>query len=71
MSLAVYNEGAPLMGEVVAYMFRAGFEVLGVVESHYLNDIIFQVDFAFARRKSAIFQAMNRHIGIKGDIRRR
>jgi hypothetical protein len=70
VSVVVYNEGAPLMVEVFAFMHRLGFEVLDLIEVHRNNgNLLLQLDFAFARRSSKWFIHMNRLAGIRGAIR--
>lgn len=57
-SLLPYNEGAPLVADVVACMASAGFQVIGVVAIHAVAGLQAQVDLAFARRESRVFRTL-------------
>jgi FkbM family methyltransferase len=51
-SVQAYNEGAPLIGEVMAYMEARGFRVFDMCEMRRspTNDCVRQLDLLFARR---------------------
>lgn len=48
-SIELYNEGAPLIDEVIAYMNSIGFVQDAVVGEHYLEDVLFQQDVIFKK----------------------
>ena len=57
-SLLPYNEGAPLVADVVAFMAESGFTVVGVVAVNLVAGVQAQVDLAFARGDSRVFRAL-------------
>lgn len=55
VALLEYNEGAPMLSEVVSYMDNAGFQAYDVVELHYLpNKLLSQLDVLFVRKTSPL-----------------
>lgn len=50
-SVKPYNEGAPLISEVIAYMDTIGFVRNAIVGEHYLDDALFQQDILFKKIK--------------------
>jgi len=50
-SLYNYNEGAPLIEDVFAYMENAGFLASKIIEQNSAQNIIFQIDFLFKNTK--------------------
>lgn len=53
MELAVmrYNQGAPLINEVIEYMNRNGFMFFDIYELHYMHGALFQVDVCFINKE--------------------
>lgn len=51
VSVMKYNQGAPLIDEVIAFMEGRGFKVFDVMEPHYLNGCCLQVDILFLNNK--------------------
>jgi hypothetical protein len=67
-SVLPYNADTPLTGDVVAAMHALGFNVLAVLEMHYTgerDDLLFQVDFAFVRKDSRLYDAATADAGLK------
>jgi hypothetical protein len=56
VSLLPYNEGAPLFGEVVAFMAKAGFAVYDFCGQHrrQSDHALFQTDVVFVRADSSL-----------------
>ena len=50
-----YNEGAPMLSEVISYMDKHGFQVFDCVEHHQHLGYLMQLDFIFINRKSKQF----------------
>ena len=50
-----YNEGAPMLSEVIAFMDARGFQVFDCVEHHHHMGYCMQLDFIFINRKSKQF----------------
>lgn len=51
VSLTQYNQGAPLIDDVVDKMVSMGFCIADIVEYHSFNNIIFQLDLLFKNLK--------------------
>ena len=52
-----YNENAPLIYETMTIMDRLGYQVLDIVELHYLRqNELFEVDLLFAKKESLLIR---------------
>ena len=51
VSLLQYNEGAPLVDEVVEKMVSLGFCIVDIVDYHRMDNVIFQMDILFKNLK--------------------
>lgn len=52
-----YNEDAPLVAEVMAFMDQLGYNVLDICEVHYLDTgELFEADFMFVKKESPLFK---------------
>jgi FkbM family methyltransferase len=51
VSLLEYNQGAPLMDAVVDKMVNLGFCIVDIIDYHYSNNIIIQLDLLFKNLK--------------------
>ena len=51
VSLLQYNEGAPLVDEVVEKMISLGFCIVDIVDYHRMDNVIFQMDILFKNLK--------------------
>jgi FkbM family methyltransferase len=58
ISVMRYNEGAPLLADVVRFMDEHGFSMFDIVENHYINDCCMQVDALFLKRSSAFTKSI-------------
>lgn len=54
MSLVDYNNGAPLIGEVLSEVRQLGFVLFDIVEEHRFNNRLFQIDGLFVRPSSTL-----------------
>eukprot|EP00238_Polyblepharides_amylifera_P000315 CAMPEP_0196573596 /NCGR_PEP_ID=MMETSP1081-20130531/3479_1 /TAXON_ID=36882 /ORGANISM="Pyramimonas amylifera, Strain CCMP720" /LENGTH=260 /DNA_ID=CAMNT_0041891365 /DNA_START=460 /DNA_END=1242 /DNA_ORIENTATION=- len=55
-SILQYNRGAPLAGEVISWLHSKGFVLHEILEFNRLNNVLFQVDFAFIRKEHFLFE---------------
>lgn len=68
-SVLPYNRGSPLTADVVAFLRSLGFVVLDVLELHQggPENILFQIDFAFARADSELLRKAAEGAGLLLD----
>lgn len=61
VSLLNYNEGAPLLNEVIAFMKQTGFLAFDICEFHRKSEdgVLNQVDIIFIKENSSIRDAVN------------
>ena len=52
VSLHQYNEGSPLLAEVVEFMSKKGFVLFDMIDLHYINNVLAQVDCLFCKKGS-------------------
>ena len=52
VSLHEYNKGSPLLAEVVAFMNERGFILFDMVDLHYINNVLAQIDCLFCKKDS-------------------
>jgi FkbM family methyltransferase len=53
VSLHQYNEGAPLLADIIAYMSEKGYVAVDIIEQHHSYDhYLIQVDMLFAKKES-------------------
>jgi len=58
LSVIEFNEGAPLVAEVISFLASHGFSPYDITELHYLPDgQLFQFDMMFVRTESELLQA--------------
>jgi len=50
VSLTQYNIGSPRFYDVIEFINSIGFEVLDIIDNHYLNNELIQVDVLFKRK---------------------
>lgn len=55
ISLHQWNENGPLMHDVIAEMNKLGFILIDIPDSHYVNEILIQIDGIFCRKESNFF----------------
>jgi hypothetical protein len=65
-STLAWNKNAPLTAEIMKYMFDIGFDLMDLLDIARLgkSDLLFQMDFAFAKRGSWLFEKSNKEIGL-------
>jgi FkbM family methyltransferase len=49
-----YNQGAPTIGDYIAYFESKDFVPINILDHHYCNDILIQVDIMFMRKSTKI-----------------
>ena len=64
VSIVPYNKDAPLMAELISFIDSIGFDVLDLIETHIVNGVTIQLDFAFVRKKSALLETLAARAGI-------
>lgn len=52
VSLHQYNKGSPLLAEVVMFMSERGFVMFDMIDFHYINNVLAQVDCLFCKKDS-------------------
>ena len=52
VSLHQYNEGSPLLAEVVTFMNERGFVMFDMIDFHYINNVLAQIDCLFCKKDS-------------------
>ena len=70
-SLLQYNEGSPLLGEVLITLDCLGFQVLEVLGLQRTGpqQVLIQVDFAFVKKGSSLIDRANEGAGIQQRLR--
>ena len=58
LNVLQYNEGAPMLAEMVAYMEEKGFQVFDCVEHHQHMGYCIQLDFIFINKRSKVFPTL-------------
>jgi hypothetical protein len=52
VSLHRWNKDAPMIEDVVRYMADRDFEIVDIVDMHFLDNYLFQIDVLFAHKTS-------------------
>ena len=52
VSLHQYNKGSPLLAEVVVFMSERGFVLFDMIDFHYINNVLAQIDCLFCKKHS-------------------
>ena len=63
-SIVPWNKDAPLVAELLGFVHSIGFVVLDLIETHATNGVTFQLDFAFARKKSELLGKLAARAGV-------
>lgn len=53
-SLHRWNKDAPMIEEVVSYMTDRNFELVDIVDTHFVNNYLFQADVLFAHKSTGL-----------------
>jgi FkbM family methyltransferase len=53
-----YNEGSPLLSEMVLFMDKKGFQIYDCTELHHHEGYLIQIDFIFINKKSKYFPTL-------------
>lgn len=54
VSLHRWNKGAPMIEEVIAYMAARDFELIDIVDTHVIQNYLFQIDVIFAHKATGL-----------------
>jgi hypothetical protein len=54
VSLHRWNKDAPMIEEVISYMAERNFELIDIVDSHVVDNYLFQVDVLFAHKSTEL-----------------
>lgn len=57
VSIHQYNENAPLIGDVLAFMKEHGFYMFDIGELHYIKGALAQIDLFFCKKESPLFRS--------------
>jgi FkbM family methyltransferase len=52
VSIHEYNKNAPLICDVLSFMKENGFLMFDIIENHYINNILVQIDILFCKKDS-------------------
>ena len=68
-SVLPYNRGSPLTADIMAFLGAQGFAVLDMLELHHAGpqNVLIQIDFAFARTGSALVRKAAEGAGLSLD----
>jgi FkbM family methyltransferase len=54
VSLHMWNRGAPMIEEVISYMASCDFELIDIVDTHFVGNYLFQIDVIFAHKSTGL-----------------
>jgi FkbM family methyltransferase len=54
VALHRWNKDAPMIEDVVTYMASQGFELIDIVDTHFVQNYLFQIDVLFAHKSTGL-----------------